>query len=233
MPSCLESVWTTTSSTPVWDARSSARVVDSSSMESLWRYRCFSFFMSFQLTLIMHKHIFDNIWATCTYHFPSPSEQIGQRWMATLWFVVYLQVHQGNRSRLCGARTSAARDFSDDTSTTTCVTSATSEHSPVNTAARSLSTRRYRSEQLTLVPSIHLRRHIKAIRTRNQNFPPPHLRLIHTELKLQPTSFRLAAGWLLILKLVWMELCYTNVNQLHFSSLKRVGSWSEASRLQI
>ena len=57
--------------------------------------------------------------------------------------------------------------------------------------------------------------------------------LIHTNLKLQPTGFRQASNWLLILELVWIELCKSNVTQLHFNSLKRVGSQSEASRLQI
>ena len=48
------------------------------------------------------------------------------------------------RSRLCGARTSVARDSRDATSTTTCATSVTNERSPVNTATKSSSTRRYR-----------------------------------------------------------------------------------------
>ena len=55
------------------------------------------------------------------------------------------------------------------------------------------------------------------------------LRLVHTKLKLQPTGFRLAPCRLLILKLVWMEPCYTTVTQLKLvcsqleASLKPVG----------
>ena len=45
------------------------------------------------------------------------------------------------------------------------------------------------------------------------------LRFIHIKFKLQPTSFRMASDLFLILKLVWMELCYAIVTKLHFTSL--------------
>ena len=40
------------------------------------------------------------------------------------------------------------------------------------------------------------------INHKNDKGMPKSLRLIHTKLKLQPTGFRLASNWLLILKLV-------------------------------
>ena len=54
-------------------------------------------------------------------------------------------------------------------------------------------------------------------------FPPRGvLRLVHNQIKI-------ITDWLLILKLVWLEPCYSNVTQLHFTSLNLVWSQLEAS----
>ena len=50
------------------------------------------------------------------------------------------------------------------------------------------------------------------------------LRLVHTKWKLQQTCFRLPSDWCEIRKWVWVGPHKTNVTQLHFASLKLVGS---------
>ena len=60
-----------------------------------------------------------------------------------------------------------------------------------------------------------------------------YLRLIHTKLKLQPTGFRLASNWLLILKFGVNGTMLYQYNPLHFTSLKLVGNqlksvWSQS-----
>ena len=50
------------------------------------------------------------------------------------------------------------------------------------------------------------------------------------KVKARSHQIKIAADWLQIQKLVWKEPYFTNVTKLHFTSLKPVGSQSEASR---